>query len=165
MIAIDPHIVDEDPYVVTLSDDIRDFLFDLTTHEACQALIYSIFVFLGLPFPPPGVGTNTHFCTDTFTHNEMKFERFWPPLWEKRPLLITYVDGIPMEPEHATVDRHPFDYPVSYPVGVSELFARHGHWFACLESFHLDCEVDIDFARYVGISKSTYENVVTKAYY
>ncbi|KAI7885758.1 DUF1740-domain-containing protein [Lichtheimia hyalospora FSU 10163] len=145
--TIDPHIVDEDPYVVTLSDDIRDFLFDLTTYEARQALIYSIFVFLGLPFPPPGVGTNTHFCTDTFTHNEMKFERFWPPLWEKRPLLITYVDGIPMEPEHAIVDRHPFDYPVSYPVGVSELFARHGHWFACMESCHLDCESDINFAR------------------
>lgn len=145
--TIDPSIVDEDPYVVTLSDDIRDFLFDLTTHEARQALIYSIFVFLGLPFPPPGVGTNTHFCTDTFTHNEMKLDRFWPPLIEKRPLLITYVDGIPMEPEHATVDRHPFDYPVSYPVGVSELFARHGHWFACLENCHLDCEADINFAR------------------
>ncbi|KAI9313832.1 NRDE-2, necessary for RNA interference-domain-containing protein [Dichotomocladium elegans] len=148
MSIIDPNIIDQDPYVVTLADDIRDLMFDVTTHEARQALIYSIFVFLGLPFTPPGVGTNTHFCIDTFTHNEMKLPRFWPPLpVSEKSLHITYVDGIAMEPEHVVEDKNIFDYPSSYPVGDSELFARHGVWFACLESCHLDYEADAVFAR------------------
>ncbi|KAI7849022.1 NRDE-2, necessary for RNA interference-domain-containing protein [Circinella umbellata] len=138
-------VVDEDPYVITLSDDICEFLFCITTQEARQGLIYSIFVFLGLPFTPPGVGTNTHFCIDTFTHNELKLDGFWPT--QQRPLLLTYIDGIPMDPERTTDDQRPYDYPISYPVGVSELFTRHDHWFSCVTNCHVDNGLEIEFAR------------------
>ena len=131
--------------MITLSDDIREFLFNITTHEARQGLVYSIFVYLGLPFTPPGVGTNTHFCIDTFTHNDLKLDSYWPS--KQQPLRITYVDGIPMEPEHAVQDKQPFDYPVSYPVGTSELFARYDHWFSCVTSCHVDNDVEAKFTR------------------
>ncbi|KAI9250894.1 NRDE-2, necessary for RNA interference-domain-containing protein [Phascolomyces articulosus] len=140
-----PDIVDEDPYAITLSDDIREFLFCITAPETKQGLIYSIFVFLGLPFTPPGVGTNTHFCVDTFTHNELKLDGFWPS--ERRPLLLTYIDGIAMDPERTTNDSRPYDYPVSYPVGISELFARHDHWFSCVTNCHVENPLEAEFTR------------------
>ncbi|KAI9489261.1 NRDE-2, necessary for RNA interference-domain-containing protein [Zychaea mexicana] len=144
-----PELVDEDPYVITLSDDIREFLFNITTGEARQGLIYSIFVFLGLPFTPPGVGTNTHFCVDTFTHNELKLDGFWPSTKQqlRGSLLLTYIDGIPMESERVTSDRQPYDYPVSYPVGTTELFARYDHWFSCVANCHVDNQLEADFTR------------------
>ncbi|KAG0177112.1 hypothetical protein DFQ28_006393 [Apophysomyces sp. BC1034] len=140
--------VDEDPYVIVLSDDVRGFLFNITTQGARLSLIYSIFVFLGLPYTPPGVGTNTHFCTDTFTHNDMKLQQFWPVQQQPIGKLVCYIDGIPMEPDHtADEKKNPYDLPVSYPVGVSEMFARHQHWFGCFGKQHVDCDVDVEFAR------------------
>lgn len=137
--------MDDDPYMVALFDDVKPFLFSITTYEAKQGLIYSILVFLGLPFTPPGVGTNTHFCTDTFTHNELALPHFWPPV-EQRPALITYIDDVPMAAEHIAKDANPFELPVSYPVGLSELFSG-SRWFNCFESTRLDNIVDLTFAR------------------
>lgn len=147
-VALDPELVDNDPFLVTLSDDLHGFLFSITTKEARQSLIYSIFVFLGLPFTPPGVGTNTHFCIDTFTHNNINLEHFWPTDHQV-PRLITYIDGVPMEPEHNADDDKPYNFPPSYPVGLTELFARPGQWFSCLPAEPLDCSADADFCRYV----------------
>ncbi|KAF7728244.1 hypothetical protein EC973_006525 [Apophysomyces ossiformis] len=139
--------VDEDPYRIVLSDDLRGFLFNITTQGARTSLIYSTFVFLGLPYTPPGVGTNTHFCTDTFTHNDLKLKHFWPQPQPSRRL-VYYIDGVPMEPDHtADETKDPQDLPVSYPVGVSELFARDRQWFGCHGKQHVDSDVDVGFAR------------------
>ncbi|KAI9025805.1 NRDE-2, necessary for RNA interference-domain-containing protein, partial [Phycomyces nitens] len=146
MSTVNPENVDEDPYIVVLSDDIRNFLFNITTRGARLGLIYSIFVFLGLPYTPPGVGTNTHFFTDTFTHNEMKLHNFWPEL-EHKPMLVYCLDGVPMEPDHVVANRDPYGLPISYPVGVSELFARSKHWFGCPGRLQLECDVDVEFTR------------------
>lgn len=127
-------------------DDIRGFLFSITTDGARQSLIYSIFVFLGLPFTPPGVGTNTHFCVDTFTHNDLNLRDIWPSE-DLGVKLVTYIGGVPMEAEQSVENRKPYDVPPSYPVGVSELFGRKGHWFNCLASCTLDCTADLDFTR------------------
>ncbi|ORZ00282.1 NRDE-2, necessary for RNA interference-domain-containing protein [Syncephalastrum racemosum] len=142
---IDPDAVDDDPYMVALFDDVKTLLFSVTTYEAKQGLVYSILVFLGLPFTPPGVGTNTHFCIDTFTHNEMALPHFWPRT-EERPPLITYIDGVAMAAEHIAKEANPFELPVSYPVGLAELFPS-ARWFDCFDSARLDNVVDMAFAR------------------
>jgi hypothetical protein len=140
--------VDEDPYRIILSDDIKSFLFDITTEGARESLIYSIFVFLGLPYMPPNVGTNTHFCTDTFTHNDLALNHFWP---EKDNAsmkhLVWYVEGVPMNPEQATAQNKPYFIPNSYPIGVSELFARSGDWFKCSGKEFIHCDIDEQFTR------------------
>ncbi|KAL0074451.1 NRDE-2, necessary for RNA interference-domain-containing protein [Phycomyces blakesleeanus] len=146
MNTVNPERVDEDPYIVILSDDIRNFLFNITTRGARLGLIYSIFVFLGLPYTPPGVGTNTHFFTDTFTHNEMKLHNIWPDL-EQKPMLVYCLDGVPMEPDHIVTNRDPYGLPISYPVGISELFARPKHWFGCAGRSQLECDADVEFTR------------------
>lgn len=121
--------MDEDPYRITLSDDIKPFIFNITTENARRSLIYSIFVFLGLPYTPPEVGTNTHFFTDTFTHNDLALEHFWPPKESSTKHLVWYVAGVPMNPEETVEIKTPYDIPNSYPVGLNELFAKSGSWF------------------------------------
>ncbi|KAG0944610.1 hypothetical protein G6F29_004478 [Rhizopus arrhizus] len=125
--------VDEDPYRIVLFDDIQPFLFNISTNAARQTLIYSLFVFLGLVYTPPDVGTNTHFFTDTFTQNDLPLDRFWPPQDHNRPL-VWYVSGVPMEPEQAVAEQDPFSIPPSYPIGLSELFVQQGHWFKALKN-------------------------------
>lgn len=140
--------VDEDPYRIILSDDIKSFLFNITTEDARQSLIYSIFVFLGLPYMPPNVGTNTHFCTDTFTHNDLALTHFWPKKDDaSMKHLVWYVEGVPMNPEQATAQNKPYYIPNSYPVGLSELFARSGDWFKCSGKEFIHCNVDEQFTR------------------
>lgn len=142
--------VDEDPYRIILSDDIKSFLFDITTKNARQSLIYSIFVFLGLPYMPPNVGTNTHFCTDTFTHNDLALAHFWPQKdIASMKHLVWYVEGVPMNPEQARTQNKPYFIPNSYPVGLSELFAKPGEWFKCSGKEFIHCDVDEQFARYI----------------
>ncbi|KAI8393343.1 NRDE-2, necessary for RNA interference-domain-containing protein [Radiomyces spectabilis] len=141
-----PELVDEDPYLVTLSDDVRPFLFNITTEEARSSLIYSIFALFGLPYTPHGVGTNTHFCTDTFTHNSISTSDFWPSK-EQSQRLLTYIHGVAMEPELQTDEKSPFNLPVSYPVDVTELFGRKEHWFRCLGQQLIDCDTDAEFVR------------------
>ena len=72
---------------------------------------------------------------------------FWPG--QQKPLLLTYIDGIPMDPERTTDDQKPYSYPVSYPVGISELFTRHDHWFSCVTNCHVDNELETEFTRYI----------------
>lgn len=139
--------VDEDPYRIILSDDITSFLFDTTTEEARQSLIYSVFVFMGLPYTPPHVGTNTHFFTDTFTHNEMALHHFWPSKPSTTKHLVWYVAGVPMNPEATTSEMNPYYIPSSYPVGLNELFAKPGSWFRCAGKEYMQCEVDEKFTR------------------
>ncbi|CAO0790696.1 unnamed protein product [Mucor circinelloides] len=141
--------VDEDPYRIILSDDITSFLFDITTQGARQSLIYSIFVFLGLPYTPPNVGTNTHFFTDTFTHNEMALNNFWPSKQSTTKHLVWYVAGVPMNPQETTSEMNPYDIPSSYPVGLNELFAKSGSWFKCAGKEYIQCNVDEIFTRTV----------------
>ncbi|KAL9542170.1 hypothetical protein MBANPS3_008745 [Mucor bainieri] len=141
--------VDEDPYRIILSDDITSFLFDTTTEGARQSLIYSIFVFMGLPYTPPQVGTNTHFFTDTFTHNEMPLNHFWPSKPSTTKHLVWYVAGVPMNPEETTSEMNPYYIPSSYPVGLNELFATSGSWFKCAGKEYIQCDVDEAFTRTV----------------
>ncbi|KAI8876533.1 DUF1740-domain-containing protein [Backusella circina FSU 941] len=145
--ADDDDDMDDDPFKITLSDDIRPFLFDITTSGAKESLIFSLFVLFGLPFTPPEVGTNTHFFTDTFTHNDMFLNQFWPR--DDSPhSLVWYVAGVPMEPEHVTNDTDMYHFPISYPVGLSELFSRKDHhWFQCSSSSHVPNVVDQVFIR------------------
>lgn len=73
-------------------------------------------------------------------------QQFWPAD-DQVPQLITYIDGVPMEPEHYTGDTKPYDFPPSYPVGLTELFAEPGQWFNCLSSEPLECSADTEFCR------------------
>ncbi|CAO3697494.1 unnamed protein product [Rhizopus microsporus] len=145
MTQIDDESVDEDPFRVTLFDDIQPFLFEFTTFAARQTLIYSIFVFLGLNYTPPNIGTNTHFFTDTFTHNDLPLDKFWPENSNKQPCLVWYVSGVPMEPEQIVTENDPFSIPPSYPVGLSELFAQPQHWF-CSSKIEYN-KVDREFTK------------------
>ncbi|KAI8088685.1 NRDE-2, necessary for RNA interference-domain-containing protein [Halteromyces radiatus] len=138
--------IDDDPFRMVLSEDVTNILFNITTEAARKSLIYSIFVFLGLPYSPPGVGTNTHFSTDTFTRNDLYLEGYWPSV-EKQQHQICYVDGVPMK-EKQQSQQTPFSMPVSYPVNVEELFARHDQWFHCLGKQYLTNEEEIKFTRY-----------------
>ncbi|KAI9260144.1 NRDE-2, necessary for RNA interference-domain-containing protein [Sporodiniella umbellata] len=129
MAQVEEDQVEEDPYRITLFDDVSPYLINLKTPAAHQTLIYSLLVFLGLPYTPPGVGTNTHVFTDTFTHNHLPMQRFWPPP-PPPPCLVWYVSQVPMEPEVVQVNKDPFFIPPSYPVGLPELFAQPHHWFS-----------------------------------
>lgn len=147
MNGADEDVMDQDPFRITLSDDIRPFLFDITTSGAKESLLFSIFVLFGLPFTPPEVGTNTHFFTDTFTHNDMLLNQFWPNQ-DVPPSLVWYVAGVPMEPEHVANEKDMFHFPISYPVGLSELFSTiEHHWFQCSSSSHVRNVVDQNFIR------------------
>lgn len=154
--------VDEDPYRIILSDDITSFLFDTTTEGARQSLIYSVFVFMGLPYTPPQVGTNTHFFTDTFTHNEIALHHFWPSKPSSTKHLVWYVAGVPMNPEETTSEMNPYYMPSSYPVGLNELFAKSGSWFKCAGKEYIHCDVDEAFTRYAFISTSTVRELLVE---
>ncbi|RCH97051.1 hypothetical protein CU098_008002, partial [Rhizopus stolonifer] len=144
MVQVEDDSVDEDPYRITLFDDIFPFLFDIRTTAARQTLIYSVFVFLGLPYTPPEVGTNTHFFTDTFTHNDLPMDHFWPPEnSNKHQCLVWYISSVPMEPEQAVSENDPFFIPPSYPVGLPELFAQSGKWFKCSKNKYAKTDQDI----------------------
>ncbi|ORX54932.1 DUF1740-domain-containing protein [Hesseltinella vesiculosa] len=137
--------IDEDPYRAVLSDDVVRSLFNVTTEAAKSSLVYSLFVFLGLPFAPYGVSTNTHFCTDTFTHSDLELNDFWPTK-EKTAKLLTYVDKVPMENVQEN-DRNPFGLPLSYPADVEELFARKSKWFSCFPSPKIVNDQEQKFTR------------------
>jgi hypothetical protein len=141
--------MDEDPYRITLSDDVKPFLFNTTTNGARHHLIYSIFVFLGLPYTPPEVGTNTHFFTDTFTHNDLARVNFWPPKETSKKYLVWYVEGVPMNPEQTIEETNPYFIPNSFPVGISELFAKSGTWFKASGKEFVPNAIDEDFTRNV----------------
>lgn len=138
--------VDEDPFRIVLSDDIQPFLFTISTQDARQSLIYSVFVFIGLPYTPPGVGTNSHFYTDTFTHNDVVLN--WPTQNSTKHL-VWYVDGVPMNPEHTINEMNPYMVPGSYPVRMSELFAKSGKWFKSSGKEFIHCQADEQFTRVV----------------
>lgn len=147
MSQVDDDNVDEDPYRITLSDDIKPFLFNTTTTGARYSLIYSVFVFLGLPYTPPDVGTNTHFFTDTFTHNDLTLDHFWPAKENSIKHLVWYVAGVPMNPEQTIEITNPYYIPNSYPVGLSELFAKSGTWFKSSGKEFIHYKVDEEFTR------------------
>lgn len=136
--------VDEDPYRIVLSDDIKPYLFDVTTPGARQSLIYSIFVFMGLPYTPPNVGTNSHFYTDTFTHNDVVLT--WPTQQTTKHL-VWYVAGVPMNPEQTINETNPYFIPGSYPVRISEMFAKSGQWFKSSGREFIHCDTDENFTR------------------
>jgi tetratricopeptide (TPR) repeat protein len=136
--------MDDDPYRIVLSDDIRPFLFDVSTSDARQSLIYSVLVFLGLPYTPPEVGTNSHFYTDTFTHNDTILT--WPTEQTTKHLLW-YVSGVPMNPEQTISEMNPYFIPGSYPVRMAEMFAKSGKWFKSSGKEFIHCQVDEKFTR------------------
>ncbi|KAI9286695.1 NRDE-2, necessary for RNA interference-domain-containing protein [Umbelopsis sp. AD052] len=144
--------IDEDPYVIVMFDDIRPLMFQLKTRQNLQHLMYTFFTFLNLPYIPPQISTNTPFTTDTFTHNHLAgpvlSQKFWPPTSHDTSRLLTYIDGIAMEPERQTGSPTPFGVPsCSFPIGVDELFAKHDQWFSCTPQYRLDSDVDINFVR------------------
>lgn len=149
MSQVDDDTVDEDPYRITLSDDIKPFLFSTTTTGAHYSLIYSVFVFMGLPYTPPDVGTNTHFFTDTFTHNDLDLDHFWPAKENSVKHLVWYVAGVPMNPEQTVEITNPFYIPNSFPVRQSELFAKSGTWFKSSGKEFIRNRVDEEFTRLV----------------
>ena len=139
--------LDEDPYRVTLSDDVKPFLVDITTTGARQNLIYSILVFLGLPYTPPEVGTNTHFFEDTFTHHNISFASFWPPKETSNKVLVWYVAGVPMNPEQTVEELCPYHIPNAYPVGIHEMFAKRDSWFRAPGKEYVPNGIDQAFTK------------------
>ncbi|KAG2181353.1 hypothetical protein INT43_008936 [Umbelopsis isabellina] len=144
--------IDEDPYVIVMFDDIRKLMFRLKTRQNLQHLMYTFFTFVNLPYIPPQISTNTPFTTDTFTHNYLAgsglSQKFWPKKPQKNQSLITYVDGIPMEPEKQAGVADPFGIPsCSFPIGVDELFANPHTWFSCSPQLRLESDSDISFIR------------------
>ncbi|CAG8553183.1 26237_t:CDS:10, partial [Dentiscutata erythropus] len=67
----DPNL--EDPYRVVLFDDIRTFLFDLTSHQSRTELIYACLAFTGLTYNP-GYSSSNPMITDTFLYNKLSNE-------------------------------------------------------------------------------------------
>ncbi|CAG8441268.1 17395_t:CDS:10 [Dentiscutata heterogama] len=67
----DPNL--EDPYRVVLFDDIRTFLFDLTSHQSRIELIYACLAFTGLTYNP-GYSSSNPMITDTFLYNKLSNE-------------------------------------------------------------------------------------------
>ncbi|KAI9303040.1 NRDE-2, necessary for RNA interference-domain-containing protein [Cunninghamella echinulata] len=137
--------IDDDPFRIILSDDISNILFNITTTAARKNLIYSVFIFLGLPYSPYGVGTNTHFSVDTFTHNDLFLQDFWPKE-KKQQYEICYIDNIPMEKTNDT-QSNPFNIPPSYPVEEDELFAPHDYWFTCFGKQYITNDEEITFTK------------------
>lgn len=133
-------------------DDIRKLMFRLKTRQNLQHLMYTFFTFVNLPYIPPQISTNTPFTTDTFTHNYLAgsglSQKFWPKKPQKNQRLITWVDGIPMEPEKQAGVTDPFGIPsCSFPIGVDELFANPRTWFSCSPQLRLESDTDIAFIR------------------
>ncbi|KAI8968975.1 NRDE-2, necessary for RNA interference-domain-containing protein [Mycotypha africana] len=149
MVQADDELLGTDPFRVPLSDDVKNFLFDVTTAEARQSLIYSVLVFLGLPYTPPEIGSNTHFFTDTFTRNDISLDHFWPVKNHSLEQIVWYVAGVPMRSENTVQQTNTYDIPSSYPVGISEMFAKYGEWFRCSGRENIRYEEDIKFTREV----------------
>ncbi|CAO3613577.1 unnamed protein product [Cunninghamella blakesleeana] len=137
--------IDEDPFRVILSEDVSKILFNITTTSAKKSLIYSIFVFLGLPYSPSGVGTNTHFSVDTFTHNDLFLQQFWPKE-KKQHHEICYIDDVPMEKTNET-SANPFNIPPSFPIEEDELYAQHDYWFSCFGKQYITNKEAIEFTK------------------
>ncbi|KAM0793184.1 hypothetical protein ACM66B_000655 [Microbotryomycetes sp. NB124-2] len=141
----------DDPYHVVLFDDIRNLLFLVHSPDSKMQLAYSFLNYLGLPFIPPDVPTDTPFTTDTFIHSELVerqslAKRFLPPmdLTRKR---FEVISGEPMESERRSVLSAPYDTPFhSVPASVDLLFGTRRGWFATLRPQDLE-DVDVDMAR------------------
>lgn len=120
-------------------------MFNITTASARKSLIYSIFIFLGLPYSPSGVGTNTHFSVDTFTHNDLFLQEFWPKE-KKQYYEICYIDNVPMEKTNET-SSNPFNIPPSFPIEEDELYAQHDYWFSCFGKKYITNIEVIEFTK------------------
>ncbi|GAA6047144.1 hypothetical protein JCM3770_006922 [Rhodotorula araucariae] len=141
----------DDPYRVVLLDDIRHFLFLLSSRESQQQLAYAFLAFIGLPFVPPDVPTSTPFTTDPFVHSELAerpalTRRFWPADGDTRPFAV--VGGEAMEPERRSALGTPWEIPFkAMPATVDSLFAgAKPGWFKTLAKEDLH-GLDVDLAR------------------
>lgn len=143
----------EDPYRVVLFDDVKPFLFLLSSPEATHQLAYAFLAFLGLPFVPPDVPTSTPFTTDPFVHSELVerpslLSRFWPARSSGAPFGV--IGGEAMEPERHSALGAPWDVHFkAMPATVDSLFAgSKPAWFKTLGKEDLP-DLDVDLARCV----------------
>ncbi|GAA5834455.1 hypothetical protein JCM9279_004321 [Rhodotorula babjevae] len=141
----------DDPYRVVLFDDVKPFLFLLSSPEATHQLAYAFLAFLGLPFVPPDVPTSTPFTTDPFVHSELVerpslLRRFWPARSSGAPFGV--IGGEAMEPERHSALKAPWDVPFkAMPATVDSLFAGSGPgWFKTLAKEDLP-DLDVDLTR------------------
>ncbi|KPV78517.1 uncharacterized protein RHOBADRAFT_50976 [Rhodotorula graminis WP1] len=141
----------EDPYRVVLFDDVKPFLFLLSSPESTHQLAYAFLAFLGLPFVPPDVPTSTPFTTDPFVHSELVerpslLRRYWPARSSGAPFGI--IGGEAMEPERDSALKAPWNVPFkAMPATVDTLFGGPSPgWFKTLGKEDL-LDLDLDLAR------------------
>ncbi|GAA5908743.1 hypothetical protein JCM8208_006776 [Rhodotorula glutinis] len=141
----------DDPYRVVLFDDVKPFLFLLSSPESTHQLAYAFLAFLGLPFVPPDVPTSTPFATDPFVHSELVerpslLRRFWPARSSGAPFGV--IGGEAMEPERNSALKAPWDVPFkAMPATVDTLFGGPAPgWFKTLRKEDLP-DLDVDLAR------------------
>lgn len=164
--ATDPEMdASDDPYRVVLFDDIKPFLFLLSSRESSQQLAYAFLAFLGLPFVPPDVPTSTPFTTDPFVHSELVerpglLRRFWPPKASAAPFGV--VGGEAMEPERSSALTAPWAVPFkAMPATVDSLFAgAKPGWFRTLAKDDLQ-DIDVELTRSATISARSTETSLT----
>ncbi|KAG9291623.1 hypothetical protein G9A89_022042 [Geosiphon pyriformis] len=142
----------DDPYRIVLFDDIKKYLFDLTSSEARINMIYACFNFLRLPFNPCR-SSNHSFVADSFLHSEMANEslanaNFWPST-HKSDIpsgLVNDIYGVIMDREIRSEEKKIWKFPLkAFPQDHDNLFPSK-HWFCiCEESTLVD--VNLAFAR------------------
>ncbi|RIB25556.1 NRDE-2, necessary for RNA interference-domain-containing protein [Gigaspora rosea] len=119
----------EDPYRVVLFDDIRTFLFDLTSHQSCIELIYACLAFTGLTYNP-GYSSSNPMITDTFLYNKLSNES---------------IENISFWSTDRSVTR-PFIFPIkAFPQDNVTLFNSQTWFSICNDVDILD--VDMSFSR------------------
>ncbi|RHZ61356.1 hypothetical protein Glove_348g24 [Diversispora epigaea] len=140
----------EDPYRVTLFDDIRTFLFDLTSPQSRKELIYACFAFAGFTFNP-GYSSSNPLITDTFLNVKIANEsiantNFWMTTDSTNIITKTIKTT---STEMTRINDYGFKFPVkTFPPDGSNIFPSQ-NWFSVFDEKIDIMGVNIKFVRNV----------------
>ncbi|CAG8624543.1 8138_t:CDS:10, partial [Diversispora eburnea] len=138
----------EDPYRVTLFDDIRTFLFDLTSPQSRKELIYACFSFAGFTFNP-GYSSSNPLITDTFLNVKLANESIANiNFWMTTNITTTKITSTEMNQMNQMND-YGFKFPVkTFPPDGSNIFSSQ-NWFSVFDEKIDIMSVNIKFVRNV----------------
>lgn len=138
----------EDPFRLVLFDDIRNYIFPISTQAAKTQLIYGCFNYLGLNFNPCIVSKHSLFM-DSFLHCEagheviMK-EKFFHALGEPDEDVAPGTMGNKTK-ERSNLGWKYLDFPIKvFPQQIDNLF-NNGKWFAMYDDLDIS-NADVEFA-------------------